>query len=90
MNYNVPIDQPLMISLAGQPYIDTRLSFNSYLPKDLPHKIIEKLTNEWLSCLKEKPELHDKIEFQSRNNQRGSQKIKKCFSESDNSINFWQ
>jgi hypothetical protein len=33
MGYAVPRDQPLMVSLAGQPFIDTRLSFHSFLPK---------------------------------------------------------
>ena len=32
MGYAVPIGQPLMVSLAGQPFIDTRLSFHSFLP----------------------------------------------------------
>ena len=31
MNYAVPHGMPLMVSLAGQPYIDVRLSFHSYL-----------------------------------------------------------
>ena len=42
MGYNVPVGQPLMISLAGQPFIDTRLSFNSFLPKELPRKDFRK------------------------------------------------
>ena len=64
MGYSVPEGQYLMISLAGQPFIDTRLSFHSYLPSDLDKKISEKLVNEWISTLKYNPEFHDKIEFE--------------------------
>jgi phosphohistidine swiveling domain-containing protein len=63
MNYAVPEGQPLMVSLAGQPFIDTRLSFHSYLPEDLDPNISNKLVNVWVQKLKDSPELHDKIEF---------------------------
>jgi glutamine kinase len=63
MQYAAPPGQPLMVSLAGQPYIDTRLSFHSYLPATLSPGIAEKLVNVWVSKLRDKPELHDKIEF---------------------------
>ena len=63
MGYAIPIGQPLMVSLGGQPYIDTRLSFHSYLPADLPKEIASKLVDEWIERLKQKPELHDKVEF---------------------------
>lgn len=63
MNYSVPEGQPLMLSLAGQPYIDTRLSFHSYLPSSLNSSISNKLVNHWVRALKEDPKLHDKIEF---------------------------
>ena len=45
MGYAVPSGQPLMVSLAGQPFIDTRLSFHSYLPVTLPPTICEKLVD---------------------------------------------
>ena len=32
MGYAIPKDQSLMVTLAGQPFIDTRLSFHSFLP----------------------------------------------------------
>ena len=35
MGYAVPEGQELMVSLAGQPFIDSRLSFHSYLPGDI-------------------------------------------------------
>jgi len=63
MGYAVPTGQPLMVSLAGQPFIDTRLSFHSYLPDGLSAEIGGKLVNAWLQRLQEHPELHDKVEF---------------------------
>jgi len=63
MGYAVPTGQPLLITLAGQPFIDTRLSFHSFLPDTIPPAIAEKLVNHWLNKLKESPDLHDKVEF---------------------------
>lgn len=63
MGYAVPVGQPLMISLAGQPFIDTRLSFHSYLPQGLRPALCNKLVDGWVHRLREHPELHDKIEF---------------------------
>lgn len=64
MGYAVPIGQPLMVSLAGQPFIDTRLSFHSFLPAGLSPEISEKLVNVWVTKLQANPELHDKVEFE--------------------------
>lgn len=64
MGYAVPAGQPLMVSLAGQPFIDARLSFHSYLPAALPDPIAEKLVDAWLLRLRQHPELHDKVEFE--------------------------
>ena len=63
MGYKVPVGQPLMLKLAGQPFIDTRLSFHSYLPEGLSSGVCEKVVNKWVSHLKLSPELHDKVEF---------------------------
>ena len=63
MGYAVPAGQSLMVSLAGQPFIDTRLSFHSYLPASLPDEISRKLVDEWVQKLGGQPELHDKVEF---------------------------
>lgn len=64
MGYDVPTGQPLMISLAGQPFIDTRVSFHSFLPKGLPHEVGEALVDTWVRKLKAAPALHDKVEFE--------------------------
>lgn len=63
MGYAHPDNQPLMTSVVGQPYIDVRLSFHSYLPAALPEGIGEKLVNAWLNKLDQESHLHDKVEF---------------------------
>lgn len=55
---------PLMLDFQGLPYIDTRVSFNSFLPKDLPPELSEKLVNYYLDQLHRNPHLHDKVEFE--------------------------
>jgi phosphohistidine swiveling domain-containing protein len=64
MGYHRPSSSKLMLSFAGQPYIDVRLSFNSFLPSGISPKIGEKLVNSWLSKLNESPQYHDKVEFE--------------------------
>ena len=64
MGYKTPSGQPLMVTLAGQPFIDTRLSFHSFLPQDLSPNVSEKIVNKWIGNLKSSPELHDKVEFE--------------------------
>lgn len=54
---------PLMHSFLGIPYIDVRLSLNSFIPKTLDSAIASKLVDFYLDTLKNKPYLHDKIEF---------------------------
>jgi len=63
MGYANLKNNKLMVSLSGQPFIDLRLSLNSFLPKNLPREISEKLINFWIAKLKENPEMHDKVEF---------------------------
>ncbi|MFH1386568.1 MAG: PEP/pyruvate-binding domain-containing protein [bacterium] len=63
IGYFNPHPEPLLISLVGKPYIDIRISFNAFLPKDLPKKIAEKLVNYYLRELRVNPEKHDKVEF---------------------------
>ena len=54
---------PLMMDFCGFPYIDVRVSFNSFIPADLDIDIAEKLVNYYLDRLEESPEKHDKVEF---------------------------
>ena len=54
---------PLLVVLGGSPFIDVRLSLNSFIPADLEQPLAEKLVNFYLHKLQNHPELHDKIEF---------------------------
>lgn len=54
---------PLMVDFCGFPYIDVRVSFNSFIPADLDDGIAEKLVDYYLDRLEESPEKHDKVEF---------------------------
>lgn len=55
---------PLMINFAGLPYIDIRVSFNSFIPADLEEELSEKLVNYYIDRLTENPQKHDKAEFE--------------------------
>ena len=54
---------PLLLDFCGFPYIDVRVSFNSFIPSDLSPAIAEKLVNYYLYRLEQQPEEHDKVEF---------------------------
>lgn len=54
---------PLMVSFLGLPYIDVRVSFNSFIPDSLHPDIAAKLANYYLAELVEAPQQHDKVEF---------------------------
>ncbi len=54
----------LMPHFFGQPYIDVRLSFNSFVPESLDKDISGRLVDYYINRLLEKPALHDKIEFE--------------------------
>lgn len=64
IGYLPVVPTPLILSLAGRPYVDVRTSLNSFLPDDLPPPIAEKLIEAQLRLLSDHPELHDKIEFE--------------------------
>jgi len=64
MGYHPVPHIPLMITLGGQPYIDVRASFNSFLPAKLSQIIRKKLVDAWLNQLEMHPEYHDKVEFE--------------------------
>lgn len=55
---------PLLRCLCGIPFIDTRISFNSFIPRTLNDDLSEKLVDYYLNRLAEKPENHDKAEFE--------------------------
>ena len=58
------VQKPLMYKFTGKPFIDARLSFYSFIPKKVSHSVSRKIVNFWCNHLKDKPYLHDKIEFE--------------------------
>jgi len=54
---------PLMTDFFGLPYIDVRVSFNSFIPLDLDTSLANKLVDYYIDRLISQPELHDKVEF---------------------------
>jgi phosphohistidine swiveling domain-containing protein len=55
---------PLLVSFHGLPYIDVRVSFNSFVPRDLPGGLASRLVNYYIDRLLSEPHLHDKVEFE--------------------------
>ena len=55
---------PLLMSFHGLPYIDVRVSFNSFLPRDMRPDLAERLVNYYIERLLAQPTLHDKVEFE--------------------------
>ncbi len=55
--------QPLLIALAGLPYVDVRASFNSFVPADVDPDLGRRLVDCYTQRLLESPLDHDKIEF---------------------------
>ncbi|WP_462179570.1 PEP-utilizing enzyme [Pseudoalteromonas gelatinilytica] len=55
---------PLLIDFFGLPYIDVRVSFNSFLPKNLPNSLCDKLVEHYIEQLETQPNNHDKVEFE--------------------------
>ncbi|WPZ36190.1 PEP/pyruvate-binding domain-containing protein [Thalassobaculum sp. OXR-137] len=64
MGYRNPVAEELMVGLAGRPYIDVRSSLNSFLPADLDEAVGSRLVNSEIELLNDKPEWHDRIEFE--------------------------
>lgn len=55
---------PLMPHFFGLPYIDVRLSFNSFIPADLDEGLAGRLADHYIDRLLAEPTLHDKVEFE--------------------------
>jgi len=55
---------PLLVHFGGQPYIDVRLSFNSFIPKDVDGTLADRLVDYYIDRLIATPSLHDKVEFE--------------------------
>lgn len=55
---------PLLVDFEGLPYVDVRVSFNSFIPKSINSALSEKLVNYYIERLTNSPSLHDKVEFE--------------------------
>ncbi|PWC31704.1 PEP/pyruvate-binding domain-containing protein [Azospirillum sp. TSO22-1] len=55
---------PLMVSFHGLPYVDVRVSFNSFLPADIGGALGDRLVSHYIDRLIAAPALHDKVEFE--------------------------
>ena len=55
---------PLLVSFQGLPYIDVRVSFNSFIPRDVADSLAGRLVNYYIGRLLSEPHLHDKVEFE--------------------------
>jgi phosphohistidine swiveling domain-containing protein len=55
---------PLMPHFFGLPYIDVRVSFNSFVPADLDDRLATRLVDYYIDRLLAEPALHDKVEFE--------------------------
>jgi len=55
---------PLLVSFHGLPYVDVRVSFNSFIPADIGPELADRLADYYLDRLRDAPALHDKVEFE--------------------------
>jgi hypothetical protein len=55
---------PLLVELAGIPFVDVRVDFNSFVPADLDDGRAARLVDFYLAKLRAHPESHDKVEFE--------------------------
>ncbi len=55
---------PLLINFHGLPYVDVRVSFNSFVPNDVSEDLAERLVNYYVERLLADRGLHDKVEFE--------------------------
>ena len=63
LGYFKPKNNKLMENFFYQPFINVKLSFQSFTPASIPNNLRNKLVNYWLEVLRQKPFLHDKVEF---------------------------
>ena len=55
---------PLIKTFLGTPFVDVRVDFNSFIPKQLSGSASRKLVDYYINKLSERPKLHDKVEFE--------------------------
>jgi len=52
-----------LVSFAGKPYVDIKMSFNTFIPQEIDDNIAIKLVNYFINKLRLNPSQHDKVEF---------------------------
>ncbi len=62
--YKNVLPHRLMVNLTGSPYIDLRVDFNSFMPRNLPNSIQKKSMEFYINNIRKNPWKHDKIEFE--------------------------
>lgn len=55
---------PILTEFHGLPYVDVRVSFNSFVPQDIPDAMADRLVAHYIDRLVAQPALHDKVEFE--------------------------
>jgi phosphohistidine swiveling domain-containing protein len=55
---------PLLVNFGGCPYIDVRVSFNSFIPQDTSEDLAHRLVEHYIQRLIDTPSHHDKVEFE--------------------------
>jgi len=64
LGYRDVSHEPLMLTIAGRPFVRASVSFESFIPASLHDSIARKLVRHYLSVLRESPAKHDKVEFE--------------------------
>jgi len=54
---------PLIVAFSGQPYVDSRASFNSFIPRGFEPSAAKRIVDAYINILKDNPHYHDKVEF---------------------------
>jgi len=63
MGYRKINHHPGLYSFSGKPYVDVRMSFNTFTPHTISEKTADKLLNFYIDKLIKNPHFHDKVEF---------------------------
>ena len=63
MGYRKINHHPGLYSFSGKPYVDVRMSFNTFTPHTISDKTADKLLDFYIDKLIKNPHFHDKVEF---------------------------
>ncbi|MDC1255767.1 PEP-utilizing enzyme [Paracoccaceae bacterium] len=55
--------QPLVTCFSGKPFVNVKLSLESFLPRNLSQDLSSRLLDYYLDIFEKSPQYHDKIEF---------------------------